>query len=82
MRKMFMSDLTIFLEFWVLQVITTFLFLDRDMERPEGEERRAERPQDHQEPPRRGRLPPHAAGKDRVSHTGIGVEQFFVYFSL
>ena len=52
------------------------------MERPEVEKRRPERPQDHQEPPRRSRLPPHAAGKDRVSHTGIGVKQFFVYFSL
>ena len=63
-----------------MQVILTFLFLDRDMERPEGEEWRAERPQDYQEPPRRGRVPPQAAGKDRVSHTRIEMKQYSVYY--
>ena len=58
-----------------------YIFLDRDLERYQSQERRAERPQDHHEPPRRGRLPPQAAaGKDRVSRTTIEFIQYFVYF--
>ena len=44
---------------------------DRHVERLEGAERRAKRPQDHEQPARRRRLPPQAARQDRVSNNCI-----------